>query len=472
MVRLQAIGCHNINFVTPTHVTPMILEALPYAIEGGLRIPLVYNCGGYESVDTLKILDGIIDIYMPDIKYTGSEPAREFSNAKDYPEKIKAALKEMHRQVGDLVLDSEGIAVRGLLVRHLVLPGGLAGTEEAMRFLAEELSPDTYVNVMDQYRPNPKKAARIAKTIWPGCIKRRSLILSWKRKDGHRAKKPTSSKAPPIIPPNILPNIVRILRGVTMSTTPHGKIHIGKKTHIGESTIVFSDIGIQIGDNVIIGPQNIIIDFDREGNGDDFAIFIIGLVLGFSCSLKKETVMVPSTGKVCLQVEPASSEVYVDGKEIEVDSVDDDQTDENGAFRFSINKGPGRYLIYPNLVRFGSSSSLLAERFGLSQLHQLRGRVGRGKDPSQCLMIAQYRKTEEAERRLAQREVLINRQLEELVQEEKLLRQQQTDLLMTFDIFAPRSSKYGEALGKLEDWSRRFSKPIAKCWPRREPGNP
>jgi len=153
MLRLQGMGCHNINFVTPTHVTPMILEALPHAIEGGLKVPLVYNCGGYESVDTLKLLDGIVDIYMPDIKYTGSEPARAFSNAKDYPEKVKAALKEMHRQVGALVLDNKGIAVRGLLVRHLVLPGGLAGTEEAMRFLADDLSPDTYVNVMDQYRP-------------------------------------------------------------------------------------------------------------------------------------------------------------------------------------------------------------------------------------------------------------------------------------------------------------------------------
>lgn len=153
MLQLQAMGCHNINFVTPTHVTPQILEALPIAIEAGLRLPLVYNCGGYESVETLRLLDGIVDIYMPDIKYMDSQPAKAFSDAKDYPDRVRAATVEMHRQVGDLVLDPKGIALRGLLVRHLVLPGGLAGTREAMTFLAREISPHTYVNVMDQYRP-------------------------------------------------------------------------------------------------------------------------------------------------------------------------------------------------------------------------------------------------------------------------------------------------------------------------------
>ncbi len=153
MVELQGMGCHNINFVTPTHVTPQILEALPYAIEDGLSVPLVYNCGGYESMDTLRLLDGIVDIYMPDYKYSDPDPAKRFSNAKDYPEKVKTALKEMYRQVEDLVLDEMGIAQRGLLVRHLCLPGGHAGTEKAMKFLAEEISPHTYVNVMDQYRP-------------------------------------------------------------------------------------------------------------------------------------------------------------------------------------------------------------------------------------------------------------------------------------------------------------------------------
>jgi putative pyruvate formate lyase activating enzyme len=153
MLTLQRRGCHNINFVTPTHVVPQILEALQEAIEGGLKLPLVYNCGGYEEVDTLKLLAGIFDIYMPDFKFWDSEVAARFCSAPDYAEKACAALKEMHQQVGDLILDQEGIAQRGLLVRHLVMPEGLAGTREIMRFLAKEVSQDTYVNVMSQYRP-------------------------------------------------------------------------------------------------------------------------------------------------------------------------------------------------------------------------------------------------------------------------------------------------------------------------------
>jgi len=153
MLRLQQAGCHNINLVTPTHYMPQLVEAVAIAAQEGLHVPIVYNCGGYESVATLRLLEGIVDIYMPDFKYTQSDPARELSHAPDYPEVAKAALKEMHRQVGDLVIDDSGIALRGLLVRHLVLPNGLAGTAEAMRFLAEEVSPDTYVNVMAQYRP-------------------------------------------------------------------------------------------------------------------------------------------------------------------------------------------------------------------------------------------------------------------------------------------------------------------------------
>lgn len=149
----QRYGCHNINFVTPTHQVPMILKSLEIAIEKGLNIPLVYNCGGYEALDTLKILDGVIDIYMPDFKYIDHERAREYSRAKDYPEVAKAAIKEMHRQVGDLAVDDRGVALRGLLVRHLVLPEGLAGTEEIVRFLAEEISPNTYTNIMAQYYP-------------------------------------------------------------------------------------------------------------------------------------------------------------------------------------------------------------------------------------------------------------------------------------------------------------------------------
>jgi len=153
MLGLQEIGCHNINFVTPSHVVAQILAALPRAIAGGLRIPLVYNTGGYDAVATLKILDGIVDIYMPDLKFMEEEVANRFCQARDYPEKAKTAIKEMHRQAGDLVLNSRGIAERGLLIRHLVLPGGLAGTREAMRFLAREISPQTYVNVMAQYHP-------------------------------------------------------------------------------------------------------------------------------------------------------------------------------------------------------------------------------------------------------------------------------------------------------------------------------
>ncbi len=153
MLTLQKYGCHNINFVTPTHQVPMILKSLEIAIEKGLTLPLVYNCGGYEAMETLKILDGVIDIYMPDFKYSDPEPAKKYSRAKDYPLVAKAVIKEMHRQVGDLVMDNRGIALRGLLVRHLVLPEGLAGTEEVVRFLVEEISPNTYTNIMAQYYP-------------------------------------------------------------------------------------------------------------------------------------------------------------------------------------------------------------------------------------------------------------------------------------------------------------------------------
>lgn len=153
MLELQRLDCHNINLVSPTHYVPQILKALPEAIEMGLAIPLVYNTGGYDSVETLKLLDGVIDIYMPDFKYSQSLFAGQFSQAPDYPERAKLALKEMHRQVGDLATDGKGIALRGLLVRHLVLPEGMAGTAEVMHFLAREISANTYVNIMDQYYP-------------------------------------------------------------------------------------------------------------------------------------------------------------------------------------------------------------------------------------------------------------------------------------------------------------------------------
>jgi putative pyruvate formate lyase activating enzyme len=153
MLALEERGCHNINLVTPTHVVPQILEALEIAVGLGLSIPLVYNCGGYESAETLELLDGIVDIYMPDMKYSNERNARRFSGVKDYPEVNRAAVKEMHRQVGDLQIDERGVARRGLLIRHLVLPSGVAGTEGVVSFIAEEISRNTYLNVMAQYHP-------------------------------------------------------------------------------------------------------------------------------------------------------------------------------------------------------------------------------------------------------------------------------------------------------------------------------
>ena len=153
MLRLQEMGCHNINFVTPTHYVPQIVASLPGAIEMGLRLPIVYNCSGYESMEVIRLLDGIVDIYMPDTKFMNAEHSKKFCNAPDYPEVIKKALKEMHRQVGNLAGNSDGIAERGLLIRHLVMPGGVASSEEVLRFIAEEISVHSYVNMMEQYRP-------------------------------------------------------------------------------------------------------------------------------------------------------------------------------------------------------------------------------------------------------------------------------------------------------------------------------
>jgi putative pyruvate formate lyase activating enzyme len=151
---LQEEGCHNVNLVSPTHVLPQVLEALQVAAGSGLSIPLVWNTGGYDSPEALALLDGVVDIYMPDMKYADAGTALSLSQVPDYPAVNRAAVKEMHRQVGDLVLDAEGVAVRGLLVRHLVLPWGLAGSREVFRFLAEEVSRNTWLNVMGQYRPD------------------------------------------------------------------------------------------------------------------------------------------------------------------------------------------------------------------------------------------------------------------------------------------------------------------------------
>jgi putative pyruvate formate lyase activating enzyme len=155
MLYLQTKGCRNINLVSPSHVLPQILEALIIAVDKGLTMPLVYNSGGYDSVETLELLDGVVDIYMPDMKYGDESTAKRFSGINDYPETNRRATKEMHRQVGDLIIEA-GIATHGLLIRHLVLPGGLAGTESVMRFIAEEISTNSYLNIMDQFRPEYK----------------------------------------------------------------------------------------------------------------------------------------------------------------------------------------------------------------------------------------------------------------------------------------------------------------------------
>ena len=185
MLALQKLGCHNINFVTPTHVVPQIFEALVVACANGLEVPLVYNCGGYDSLETLKLLDGVIDIYMPDMKYSDKSASKSLSRAEDYWEVCRAAVKEMHRQVGDLRMNSAGVATSGLLVRHLVLPEGLAGTSEVMRFLAQEISVGTYVNIMDQYRPCYKadEDSRLGRHITPNEL---AEAVSEARKQGLR----------------------------------------------------------------------------------------------------------------------------------------------------------------------------------------------------------------------------------------------------------------------------------------------
>jgi putative pyruvate formate lyase activating enzyme len=153
MLKLQELGCHNINLVSPSHVVAQVLEALVFAAERGLRLPLVYNTGGYDSLEALQLLDGIVDIYMPDMKYGNDETAFKHSKIKDYVEVNRAAVLEMHRQVGDLKLDSHSIARRGLLIRHLALPGEMKSTEQVIEFVAKDVSLDTYLNLMDQYRP-------------------------------------------------------------------------------------------------------------------------------------------------------------------------------------------------------------------------------------------------------------------------------------------------------------------------------
>ena len=163
MLDLQGKGCHNINFVTPEHVVPQILEALLPAAEQGLRLPLVYNTSAYDSLDSLALMDGIVDIYMPDFKFWDSGQARRYAKAPDYPETAQRAIKEMHRQVGPLVSDEHGVALRGVLLRHLIMPDSVAGTPEILQWIARELGADTYVNLMAQYHP----ACRVSDGEYP-----------------------------------------------------------------------------------------------------------------------------------------------------------------------------------------------------------------------------------------------------------------------------------------------------------------
>ncbi len=185
MLSLQDRGCHNINLVSPTHVVPHILGALEMAATKGLRLPLVYNSGGYDSVATLELLDGIVDIYMPDMKYSDERTAGELSGIENYPQVNRAAVREMHRQVGDLQMNEEGVACRGLLVRHLVLPNRLAGTEGVVRFLAREVSRNTYLNIMAQYHPC-YRAPAMPPLARPVSQQEFSEAISLARKEGLR----------------------------------------------------------------------------------------------------------------------------------------------------------------------------------------------------------------------------------------------------------------------------------------------
>jgi len=168
MLELQERGCHNINFVTPEHVVPQILEALPLAVQMGLRLPLVYNTGAYDSLGSLRLMDGIVDIYMPDFKYWDAWLSAKYLKAKNYPAAAKVVIKEMQRQVGDLVFDEKGLAKRGVLVRHLVMPDNADDSRKIMRFLATEVSPHTYINIMDQYHPAGKVTANRYREIHRG----------------------------------------------------------------------------------------------------------------------------------------------------------------------------------------------------------------------------------------------------------------------------------------------------------------
>jgi len=186
MLGLQEMGCHNINLVTPTHVLPAIVKGLRIAIRDGLRLPLVYNTGGYDSLEAVRLLDGIVDIYLPDFKYQDGKLAATYSfEASDYPDVAAAVIAEMHRQVGDLVVNESGVATRGLIVRHLVMPHNIAGTDRFVKWVADRLSPATYVNIMAQYRPEhrsreyPNISRKITRDEW-------RQALAWAEEAGLR----------------------------------------------------------------------------------------------------------------------------------------------------------------------------------------------------------------------------------------------------------------------------------------------
>jgi putative pyruvate formate lyase activating enzyme len=163
MLSLQQLGCHNVNFVTPEHVVPQVLEAIAIAADAGLTLPIVYNTSAYDSMESLELLDGVVDIYMPDFKLWSPELSRDYLKAEDYPEAARSAIAEMHRQVGFLKIDADGLATRGVLIRHLVMPGCLDDTRAILEWIAGELGTDTYINLMDQYRP----AGRVCAERYP-----------------------------------------------------------------------------------------------------------------------------------------------------------------------------------------------------------------------------------------------------------------------------------------------------------------
>jgi putative pyruvate formate lyase activating enzyme len=177
MLSLQKKGCHNINLVSPSHFVPQIVEAISIALKNGLILPIVYNTGGYDEIDTLKLLEGIIDIYMPDIKFGDNIKAKKYTNSAKYFDIVKDAVKEMHRQVGNLAVDERGIAYKGLLIRHLVMPENLSDTDKVLEFVAEEISKDSVVNIMSQYYPAhksytfPELSRRISRNEYNEAVK-------------------------------------------------------------------------------------------------------------------------------------------------------------------------------------------------------------------------------------------------------------------------------------------------------------